>query len=168
MASLASAGEAFRVLKKDFSKTKQFHSKTAEKSLFKYDILTNTKQAIVYEVAEKVFIDLVKINEDGSVAPRNRAILGFDVLFALRSLLPVVKEQLTEGITSSHLLDKSSDLYLTTSRLPDRTQNSFRNYGNNILMLTNIHHRYEKPDGSLTDGVSCCLVKFFMQVFFDC
>ena len=66
-----SAGEFYRSVKKEFGKTRHFHAKTAEKGLFKYDILTNTKQAIVYQVYDKVFIDLVKVNEDGSVAPRN-------------------------------------------------------------------------------------------------
>ena len=153
--SSSSAGDCYRSLKKDFNRTKQFHAKTAEKSLFKYDVLTNMKQALVYEVNNKVFVDLVKLNDDGSVAPKNRAILSFDVLFGLRSLIPVIQQELTEGQTSSHLLDKSSDLYLTTSRLPDRTKNTFQNFGTGVLMLTNIRHKYEKPDGSLTDGVRC-------------
>ena len=154
----SSASEVCRSLRKDFSKTKQYHAKTAEKSLFKYDILTNTKQAVVYEVYENVFVELVKLNDDGGIAPRNRAILGFDVLFALRSLLPVIQQELREGKTSSHLLDRGTDLYLSTSQLPDRTHNAFRSYGKSILMLTNIRHKYEKADGTMMDGV--CITYF--------
>ena len=92
--STNTAGEIYWSLKKEFGDTRHFHAKTAEKNLFKYDILTNTKQAIACEVYDKVFIDLVKVNEDGTVTPRNRAILSFDVLFALRSLLPVIQQEL--------------------------------------------------------------------------
>ena len=164
--STSSAGEAYRLYKKDSGKSKQFYAKIADKSLFKYDVLTNTKQAVVYEVYDKVFIDLMKVNDDGGVAPRNRAILSFDVLFALRSLIPVIQEELREGRTSSHLLDKASDLYLSTSRLTDHTQNAFRNYGKNILMLINIRHRYEKSDGSMTDGEwsRFCYLKYILLI----
>ena len=150
-----SVGDVFRSnTKKETAKTKQFLHKLADRSLFKYEILSSTKQAIVFEANRECFIDLVKQNDDGSISPKNRATLSFDALLGLRSLIPVIKDELTEGTTSCHLLDKTSDLYVFTSKLPDRTQFFFRNYGNNMIMLTNIHHKYEKTDGSMTEGVS--------------
>ena len=154
------AGEVYRSFNRREGKTKQYNVKIASKSLFKYDILTNLKQAIVYEINDAVFIDLTKINDDGTISPKNRSTLNLDSLFALRSLIPVIQTELQVGKTSCHLLDRSTDLYLSTSRLPKAKPSGYKG-GTELMLLTNLRHRYERPDGSMTDGVSSNIYSFF-------
>ena len=45
------------------------------------------------------------------ISPKNRAVLSLDSLLALQFLLPTAQEKLNEGELSSHMLDKSSELY---------------------------------------------------------
>ena len=59
-----------RTNKGEYYKFRQIHAKAADLSLFKYDILMQTKQAIVYELNDQPYICLVKTNDDGSNQPK--------------------------------------------------------------------------------------------------
>ena len=147
----ASAASAHRYSeRKDYGKNKIYQSKIADSSLFKFDILSCTKQAIVYSLGGDTWIDMIKINDDMQIPFKNRCSLKFESLFALNILIPEVIKQMERGDVSSTIIDDKSLLYLMSSKLYSSKKGRM---GQVATMYANIRHKYIKDDGVLSEGV---------------
>lgn len=144
--------------RKDLQKSKSFQIRAADRSVFKFPILTRGNTAIVYSCNGDTFVDLVKVEND-AVSFKDRVSMNYEDLFGLQILIPDMINEMERGEPKSYVVNDKNNIYLMSSKLPQTIRKGVQIKS----MFANIRQRYyKKEQETLSEGVSEVYLSFFI------